>query len=100
MVTRGEWGRDKVRFGTDMYTQLYIKYVASQNLLHSAGTSMQYSVMVYMRKESKKKKKKRVEIYLSIYLSIYLIHFAIHLKITQHCNQLYSNHYFLIQKEK
>ena len=72
MVTRGEWGRDKLRFGTDMYTQLYIKYVASQNLLHSAGTSIQYSVMVYMRKESKKRKSGDLSVYLSVYLSIYM----------------------------
>ena len=40
--------------GTDIYTLLYIKEITNKDLLYSTGNSTQYSVMVYMGKESKK----------------------------------------------
>ena len=41
--------------GTDIYTLLYTKQKTSKDLLCSWGNSAQYSVMIYMGKESKKK---------------------------------------------
>ena len=38
----------------DMYTLLYIKQITNKDLLYSTGNSTQYSVMIYMGKESKK----------------------------------------------
>ena len=40
--------------GIDIYTLLYIKQITNKDLLYSTGNSIQYSVMAYMRKESKK----------------------------------------------
>ena len=44
-------------------------------LLCSTGNSTQYSIMAYMRKESKKEQK---------YVYVGQIHFAVHSKLTQH----------------
>ena len=41
------------KIGVDTYTLLYIKQI-NKNLLYSTGNSTQYSVMIYMGKESKK----------------------------------------------
>ena len=40
--------------GIDIYTLLYIKYITNKDLLYGTGNSTQYSVMTYIRKESKK----------------------------------------------
>ena len=40
--------------GTDIYTQIYIKQITSQNLLYSAGNSIQHSKMTYMGIKLKK----------------------------------------------
>ena len=42
--------------GADIYTWLYTKERTNKDLLYSRGNSSQYSVMIYMGKESKKKK--------------------------------------------
>ena len=57
MVTR-EWGWGGINWeiGIDIYTPLYIKLITNKNLLYSTENSTQYSVMVYMGKESKKKR--------------------------------------------
>ena len=40
------------KFGIDIYTVLYIKQRTNEDLLYNIGTSTQYSIMVYVRKES------------------------------------------------
>ena len=37
-----------------IYTLLYTRYITNNDLLHSTGSSTQYSVMTDMGKESKK----------------------------------------------
>ena len=49
--------------GIDIYTLLYVKSITNKNLLHSTGNSIQYSVMVYMGRESKKKKSGYIYMY-------------------------------------
>ena len=41
-------------FRTDMYTLLYLKWLANKDLLYSTGNTAQYSVVAYMGKESKR----------------------------------------------
>ena len=55
MVTRREgWEEGIVReFGIDMYI-LCLKQIANKDLLHSTGSSAQYSVVTYIRKEFEK----------------------------------------------
>ena len=40
--------------GIGLYTLLYIKLINNKDLLDSLGKSIQYSVIVYMEKESEK----------------------------------------------
>ena len=54
MVTRGSGGGINWEIGIDIYTLLYTKQITNKDLLYSTGNSTQYSVMAYMRKESKK----------------------------------------------
>ena len=55
MVTRSEeWlGGIDWEFGIDMYI-LCLKQIANKDLLHSTGSSAQYSVVTYIRKEFEK----------------------------------------------
>ena len=41
-------------FGVDVYTLLYLKWIINKDLQYSTGNSTQYSVMVYIGKESYK----------------------------------------------
>ena len=55
MGTR-EWrGGINQKTGIDMYTLLYIKQITNKNLLYSTKNFTQYSVIIYMGKESKKR---------------------------------------------
>ena len=57
MVTK-EWGGEggiNWEVESDIFTLLYIKYITNKNLLYSTGNSAQYSVMTYIRTESKKR---------------------------------------------
>ena len=36
----------------DIHTMLYIKQITNKDLLYSTGSSTQYSIMIYMGKES------------------------------------------------
>ena len=56
MVIKGEaWaGGINLELGMNTHTLLYIRYVTNLDLLDSTGNSTQYSVITYMRKESKK----------------------------------------------
>ena len=38
----------------NLYTLLYVKQITNKNLLYSTGNSTQYSVIIYMGKESEK----------------------------------------------
>ena len=49
----GKDGEINWEIGIDRYTLLYIKQVTNKDLPYSTGKSTQYSVMTYMRKESK-----------------------------------------------
>ena len=53
-VGRG-WGGINWEIRIDIHTLLYIKFITNKNLLYSTGDSTQYSVMTYVRKESKKR---------------------------------------------
>ena len=67
--------------GTDIYTllTLCIKYVASENLLHSSDNSTQCSVVTETGKKSRKE---------GMYAYAQLIHYAVEQKITQHCKAI------------
>lgn len=48
-------GRERSQLGAwDEHTLLYIRQITNKDLLDSTGNSIQYSVIAYMRKESKK----------------------------------------------
>ena len=47
-------GKDGWGFGIGICTLQYIEWMVSGDLLYSPGKSTQYSVITYMRKESKK----------------------------------------------
>ena len=53
MINKGERrGGINWEIGVDINTLLYIKQITNKDLLYSRGNSTQYSVMVYMGKES------------------------------------------------
>ena len=52
-----------------------IGFTYAKNLLYSTETSIPYTVMTHMGKESKKR----------VVICIKLIHFAVQQKLTQHC---------------
>ena len=50
-------GRDKSRaWDEHTHTHYYIQQITNKDLLHSTRISTQYSVLTYMRKESKKER--------------------------------------------
>ena len=52
MITKGErGGRNKLEFGINIYTLLYIKQMTSKDLLYSTGNYTQYLVISYKGKE-------------------------------------------------
>ena len=57
MVTKGEtWEENTSQYtGIDIYTLLYINQITNKNLMYSTGNSTQYSVKIYVGKESEKK---------------------------------------------
>ena len=56
MVTKGWGGEVGINWEVenDIFTLIYIKQITNKNLLYSTGNSAQYSVMTYIRIESKK----------------------------------------------
>ena len=56
MVTKGETLRGRIDWeaGTGIYTLLYIKSIRNKDLPYRSEKSIQYSVIVYMEKESEK----------------------------------------------
>ena len=51
---KGWRGGINQEFGINIYTPLYIKQIINKDLLYSPGNSTQYSVIIYMGKESEK----------------------------------------------
>ena len=47
-LAMGENGESDREFGIDMYTLLYLKWVANKVLLYSTGNSAQYYVAAWM----------------------------------------------------
>ena len=56
MVTKGERcdGGINLKFQIKKCTLLYMKYIINKDLLYSTENSTQYSVIIYMGKESEK----------------------------------------------
>ena len=52
MVTRGKAGCINCKTGLDIHIPIYIKQTTNNDQVYSTGNSTQYSVMVYMGKES------------------------------------------------
>ena len=48
MITTGQELRGGIdwEFGIDMYTQLYLKYIAGRDLLYSSKNSARYSIKI------------------------------------------------------
>ena len=47
-------GRINQELGMNVYTVLYTRQISSKDLQYSKGNSTQYSVIIYVRKESEK----------------------------------------------
>ena len=56
IVTKGEMWRGRINqeLGMNVYTVLYTRQISSKDLQYSKGNSTQYSVIIYVRKESEK----------------------------------------------
>ena len=50
----GKAGRDRLEFGINKYTLLYVKQTINKDLLYSTGNYIQYLVITYNGKESEK----------------------------------------------
>ena len=68
------WGRDR-KFGMDVYTLLYLKWITNKVLLYSTGNSPQCYVAAWMGGEFRGRTDTHV----------WLSPFAVHLKLSQHC---------------
>ena len=76
MVTRERMGEGIVReFGIDMYTLLYLKWVANKDLLYSTWNSAQFYVATWMGGEFGGE---------WIHVYAWLSPFVVHLKLLQH----------------
>ena len=76
MVTRERVGEGIVReFGIDMYTLLYLKWVANKDLLYSIWNSAQCCVATWMGGEFGGE---------WIHVYVWLSPFVVHLKLLQH----------------
>ena len=76
MVTRERMGEGIVReFGIDMYTLLYLKWVANKDLLYSTWNSAQCYVATWMGGEFGGE---------WIHVYAWLSPFVVHLKLLQH----------------
>ena len=67
MVTKGETWEEETsqETGINIYTLLYINQITNKDLMYSTGNSTQYSVIIYVGRESKKK---NGYIYIYIYI--------------------------------
>ena len=71
------WREGIVReFGMDMYTLLYLKWIANKDLLYSTGNSAQCHVAAWIGGEFGEE---------WIHVYVWLSPFAVHLKLSQHC---------------
>ena len=77
MVAREGWREGIVReFGMDMYTVLYLKWIANKDLLSSTWNSAQCYVAAWMGGEFGGE-------WIQVY--VWLGPFTVHLKLSQHC---------------
>jgi len=78
MVVRGKtWGEGIVRkFGMDVYTLLYLKWITDKDLLYSTWNSAQCYLEAWMGGAFRGE---RIHVY------VRLSPFAVHLKLSQHC---------------
>ena len=67
--------RDR-KFGMDMYTLLYLKWITNKDLLYSTGNSAQWYVAAWMRGEFGGE---------WIHVYVLLSPFPVHLKLSQYC---------------
>ena len=74
MVTKGERGGGGINqeVGINIYTPTYMKQIINNDLLYTTGDSIQYSVIIYMGKDSEK-----------AWIYVYMNHCAV--QVTQHC---------------
>ena len=78
MVAREGWREGIVReFGMDMYTVLYLKWIANKDLLSSTWNSAQCYVAAWMGGEFGGE-------WIQVY--VWLGPFTVHLKLSQHCS--------------
>ena len=63
-------------FGVDMYTLLYLKWIANKDLLYSTGNSAQRQVAAWLRGECGGE---------GVHVYTWLSPFKVHLKLSQHC---------------
>ena len=78
MVVKGKtWGEVIVRkFGMDMYTLLYLKWITNKDLLYSTWNSAQRYLEAWVGGEFGGE---RIHVY------VWLSPSAVHLKLSQHC---------------
>ena len=70
-------GRINQELGMNVYTVLYTRQISSKDLQYSKGNSTQYSVIIYVRKESEKE-----------WVHIQTNHASVYLKLTQCCKSI------------
>ena len=77
MVIEGMKGEGMVRgSGMDMYTWLYLTWIANKDLLYSTGNTAHCYVAAWMGGEFGGER---------IHVCVRLSPFAVHLKLSQHC---------------
>ena len=76
MVTKGGEGGNGLGFGIGIFTLRYIESLASGDMLYSTGNFIQYSVIIYIGKESEKE---------WMYVYVWLNYLVIQQKLSQHC---------------
>ena len=77
--------------GIGICTLWYMEWLANGDLVYCTGNSTQYSVIIYMWKQSEKK---NVYVYIYIYIYIYKITLLYSGNYHNTVNQLYFNNFF------
>ena len=76
MVAEVKNGGDRIEFGFNMYTLLYLKWITNEDLLYGTGNSVQCYRAAWMGGEFGGE---------WIHIHVMLNPFAVHLKLWQHC---------------
>ena len=53
-LPQGKGSGERLEFGINVYTLLYIKQIINKDLVYHTGHSTQYSVVIYMGRENEK----------------------------------------------